>query len=395
MADSIPLLYLLLIFCSPRKNMRASGAYKKRAQDMLSTHLSDSLAECRDGLLSYVLHLGTSASSCCKSRSSPCVFPFIYKGMYYSSCTTDGTGQGRPWCATTENYDQLRQWRPCATTEYGGNSNGQPCVFPYIYMGRTYFTCNTKFSKGRFWCSTTGSYDKNGQWSFCADTRLGANYPTQPCAPTFIYDGKLYSGCTSAGRTDGKLWCSLSSNYDLDPRGVFCEPSAPAPCSFPFIYNNKSYFSCIREGISKTQFWCATTPNFDKDSQWKPCSLQEYGGNSNGQPCVFPFTYKNQTFETCTNEDEATGRFWCATTENYDVDPKWSLCPDTYLASAQPPSAECVFPFIYHGKSYSDCTEVDSLPWKPWCSLTSNYDADPKWKYCEPTDLQNKNATLS
>uniref|UniRef100_A0ABM5GSD1 Epididymal sperm-binding protein 1-like n=1 Tax=Pogona vitticeps TaxID=103695 RepID=A0ABM5GSD1_9SAUR len=325
----------------------------------------------------------------------PCVFPFIYRGMYYPSCTTEGTGQGRPWCATTENYDRDRQWRPCAVTEYGGNTNGQPCVFPYLYLGRAYYTCNTKFSRGRFWCSTTGSYDKDKRWSFCADTRLGANYPTQPCAPTFTYDGKLYSGCTTAGRTDGKLWCSLSSNYEVDPRGLFCEPSEPAPCYFPFVYKNKSYYSCIREGPLKTQLWCATTPNYDTDSRWKACSSQEYGGNSNGQPCVFPFTYKNQTFETCTNVDEMTGNFWCATTENYDQDQKWSFCPDTNLGSARPPLAECVFPFIYRGKSYSDCTEEDSVSWKPWCSLTSNYDVDRKWKYCEPTDLQNQNTTLS
>ncbi|KAJ6654863.1 hypothetical protein lerEdw1_006552 [Lerista edwardsae] len=56
----------------------------------------------------------------------------------------------------------------------------------------------------------------------------------------------------------------------------------------------------------------------------------EYGGNSNGKPCVFLFIYKSQTFYTCTKEDTAKkGRFWCATTGNYDEAKQWNYCADT------------------------------------------------------------------
>ncbi|XP_032091849.1 epididymal sperm-binding protein 1-like [Thamnophis elegans] len=259
-----------------------------------------------------------------------CVFPFIYRGKSYYTCT-EVDSQNHPWCATTANYDKSPQWKYCAKTEYGGNSGGKPCVFPFLYMSHVYYTCAGRPDhKGPFWCSTTGSYDKDKKWSYCADNRLDANYPTSPCIFPFIFENKLYSTCTIDGRSDGRLWCSISSNFDIEPIWAYCEPSH----NFLFIYKNKSYYSCTTEGDLYNQLWCATTPNYDKDSRWKSCSFQEYGGNSNGQPCVFPFNYKEEAVTTCIDEDEkneTNGRFWCATTENFDVDMKWTFCADTRL----------------------------------------------------------------
>ncbi|CAI5790425.1 Uncharacterized protein PODLI_1B030788 [Podarcis lilfordi] len=268
-----------------------------------------------------------------------CVLPFLFNGRYYSSCTTDGNPDQQLWCATTENHDKDRRWKPCALREYGGNSNGAECVFPFSYKGHTYYTCTNKFEiKGRYWCATTGSYDKDKKWSFCADTRLDANLATGPCMFPFVFQGKWYKACTTDGRFDGKLWCSLVTNYDENPTWAYCEPSKPASCVFPFKFRNKSYSSCTKEGSFDGQLWCATTPDYDKDSSWKGCSLQEYGGNSNGQPCWFPFTFNNQTFDACTNEDddgEKNGGYWCSTTPNYDEQKLWSFCADTNLRSGE------------------------------------------------------------
>ncbi|XP_015278211.1 PREDICTED: epididymal sperm-binding protein 1-like [Gekko japonicus] len=101
----------------------------------------------------------------------PCVFPLIYKRKSYSSCTKDGSEHGKLWCATTANYDKTPQWKHCALSEYGGNSGGQACVFPYVYKGRTYYTCtNEDAETGNFWCATMGSHDRDAKWSYCADT---------------------------------------------------------------------------------------------------------------------------------------------------------------------------------------------------------------------------------
>lgn len=52
------------------------------------------------------------------------------------------------------------------------------------------------------------------------------------------------------------------------------------------------------------------------------------GGNSAGEPCVFPFIFLGKEYSTCTTEGRGDGYLWCATTSNFDRDKKWGFCPD-------------------------------------------------------------------
>ena len=50
---------------------------------------------------------------------------------------------------------------------------------------------------------------------------------------------------------------------------------------------------------------------------------------SRGQPCIFPFLYSGERYESCTTRDSDTGLPWCATrvdSEGWVVDHAWGDC---------------------------------------------------------------------
>ena len=56
-----------------------------------------------------------------------------------------------------------------------------------------------------------------------------------------------------------------------------------------------------------------------------PCETYTTGGTANGASCQFPFVYKDALYYQCITRDHK-GKFWCATTYNYDIDDQWGNC---------------------------------------------------------------------
>nr|XP_045014516.1 cation-independent mannose-6-phosphate receptor [Jaculus jaculus] len=47
--------------------------------------------------------------------------------------------------------------------------DGEPCVFPFIFKGKSYDECVVE-GRARLWCSKTANYDRDHEWGFCRST---------------------------------------------------------------------------------------------------------------------------------------------------------------------------------------------------------------------------------
>ncbi|XP_069594698.1 72 kDa type IV collagenase [Ranitomeya imitator] len=160
------------------------------------------------------------------------------------------------------------------------------------------------------------------------------------CKFPFLFNDKEYNSCTDAGRSDGFLWCSTTYNFDKEGKYGFCPHELlftlagnadGKPCKFPFKFQGKSYDSCTTEGRTDSYRWCSTTEDYDQDKSYGFCpetALSTIGGNAEGSPCVFPFTFLGNKYNSCTSSGRSDGKLWCATSSSYDDDRKWGFCPD-------------------------------------------------------------------
>ena len=150
---------------------------------------------CKNGWISC----SKRACSMCKTvggpdAGAPCVFPFYFGDRKHKSCTMLESGpNGRAWCSTKTNDDGHHKlgdsWgycprggcKGCLTTS--GPDAGVPCVFPFIFKGRSYTKCTMVHAKdGRPWCSTRT--DSRGH--HVGGKRNWGNCPYNGCDTEFV-----------------------------------------------------------------------------------------------------------------------------------------------------------------------------------------------------------------
>ncbi|XP_064624768.1 uncharacterized protein LOC135486148 [Lineus longissimus] len=297
-------------------------------------------------------------------QEAPCVIPFLYGSKWQEDCVQ---GKEKMWCSTTENYDADKKWGYCPvmcrtkgglikfpgdawtddgkgvfcdtdgtigmiTGEFslttGGDGGGAGCVFPYLYNGRYHGKC--VISTTLPWC---GTLKDGSKWGYC---------PPQ-CMPK---DGSR--------KNAGDWWMEGQMKYFCDENAVIEEikdlsikTKDGVQCVFPFKYNSKFYGGC-----TGTTPWCATTADYDADAKWGHCAV------------------------TCLTQDKKkvnAGATWSHGGKEYACGRDGKV-----RANVNTPPGNCLFPFSYKGNTYEKCTEVGSAG-KPWCFID---EAEKAYGYC-------------
>ncbi|XP_018415459.1 PREDICTED: fibronectin isoform X11 [Nanorana parkeri] len=249
-----------------------------------------------------------------------------YQGWMMVDCTCLGEGSGRITC-TSRN-----------------RCNDQDTRTSYR-IGDTWSKTDARGNLLQCICTGNG----RGEWkcerhSSASEVGLGTGaqiniYPAARDIEHCVADSSvLYTVGMKWLKSQGsqQMLCTCLGN------GVSCEESVAVgtyggnsnsdPCVFPFIHDGKTYYFCTTEGRQDGKLWCSTTTNYDEEKKYSFCTeqhalVQTRGGNSNGALCHFPFLYNNRNYTDCTSEGRRDNMKWCGTTLNYDVDQKFGFCP--------------------------------------------------------------------
>ncbi|XP_067844211.1 fibronectin-like isoform X2 [Heptranchias perlo] len=251
-----------------------------------------------------------------------------YQGWMMMECTCLGEGSGRITCSSRNrcnDQDTRTSYRIGDTwTKKDSRGNLLHC------------SCNGK-GRGEWECERHASLTSAVGFAPHVQQKLQpAIYQTQPQC---VSDGGiLYS--------DGMQWIKMQGSTRMLctclGNGVSCRELSMQthggnangePCAFPFTFMGKTYHSCTTDGRQDGKYWCSTSTDFNKDRTYSFCRqqastfIQTRGGNSNGALCHFPFLYNMRNYTECTSDGRKDNMKWCGTTANYDGEGKFGFCP--------------------------------------------------------------------
>nr|XP_002130253.1 toll-like receptor 6 [Ciona intestinalis] len=81
--------------------------------------------------------------------------------------------------------------------------------------------------------------------------------------------------CEFPAKLDGMFLTNFNESVSCPVLRTIEGNANGAVCHFPFQYKKSSYSTCITVGRSDNRLWCATTANFDSDNTWGFCNPAE------------------------------------------------------------------------------------------------------------------------
>ena len=133
----------------------------------------------------------------------------------------------------------------------------------------------------------------------------GSNSKNASCQFPFTIEDQTFDACTTEKDHEGRFWCSTK----VDRFGIHTEGN--------WGYCSDECFFASTEIVPKNDIICATT--------------DEFHSKVKNALCLFPWTFMDQTYDSCTTDTDPDGRFWCATKLDESgvfVDGNWGYCSD-------------------------------------------------------------------
>ena len=169
----------------------------------------------------------------------------------------------------------------------GGTPYPRPCVFPFTFKGRRYYSCTRdRDPKNQLWCSVSTDSNGNhvsgtGGWGHCGQDCFQASQTTNK--PTSRRPVAIISQRPTIGGTLGKtskLECVTISGVVVGK-----------PCVLPFTFGGIKYEKCVPERGQPNISWCSTkvdATGTHVKGNWGHCSCRTNQEPTTARPSTRP-----------------------------------------------------------------------------------------------------------
>merc|ERR1712130_168149 len=266
-----------------------------------------------------------------------------------------GRSSGRYW-----SYEACKNYRASGLECYG--LKGDRCQFPFKWDGRTFNNCTTyKSENGAAWCATrVRGKDREAVRGSLEDCSAPCDHGASPyenCPRNPVIKGRSRDCCTPERPCrigEGDCDTDADCGYGLKCGDSNCAQFRPdnyakADCCYNPRFSNQGKASCWYDG--RKHEYGETFPALDRCNDCvcesgevicskKSCNggyfsqCRTVGGADPGSQCIFPFIFDGVRYTDCTREGSNDGKAWCSTKVDYQrhhIGGKgnWGHCPST------------------------------------------------------------------